>query len=158
MKIFTLFALVLCLGISTGFGKVYPGLKVLGDFRKLHLVVEDINSNKFVTHDEIVNTAKLRLFANNIKTQEFGSEYLYLNVNLVPLIDGVNFVYNVHLAFTKSSSTYGVSKTVAGVVFKPQQGQYSYVGVTRDKSDLLDAIITRIDKFLVDYIESNMVD
>ena len=92
MKIFTLFALVLYLGISTGFGKVYPGLKVLGDFRKLQLVVEDINSNKFVTHDEIVNTAKLRLFANNIKVKAFDSDYLYLNVNVLPLIDGVNFV------------------------------------------------------------------
>jgi len=156
MKIFTLLALVLSLGVSNGFGKVYPGLKVLGDFRQIQLLVEDISPNKLVTHKEIVNTAKLRLFSNNIKTLEFGPEYIYLNVNLLPLNDGVNFVYNIKLALTKSSSTYGVSKTVAGVVFEPNQGEYGYVGICHDKSNLLDAIKSRIDMFLVDYLESNM--
>jgi hypothetical protein len=158
MKIFTLFALILCLGISNGFGKVYPGLKVLGDFRKIQLLVEDVTPNKLVTYKEIVNTAKLKLFANNIKANAFDSEYVYLNVNVMPLDDGVNFVFYVGLALKKSSSTYGVSKTVAGVVFKPNQGQYGYVGICSDKSSLLDAIKLRIDKFLVDYIESNMED
>lgn len=158
MKIFTLFALVLSLGISNGFGKVYPGLKVKGDFRKLDLVVETIRPNKFVTDQDITNTVKLRLFSNNIKIQDYGSEYLYVNVNILDLEDGVNFIFNIKINLDKRSLNYGVSPLFVGTTFVPHQGTYAMLGVNFSKDALLSSIQGQIDKFLVDYIESNMED
>lgn len=158
MKIFTLFALVLCLGISNGFGKVYPGLKVKGDFREMQLVVESIIPNKFLTREDIVNTVKLRLFSNNIKTKDFCAEYFYVKVTLLPLSDDVNFVYDLQLRFTKRSFEYNVSKSVAGLAFAPSQGPYGYTGISSSKDKLLSVIKDTVDTFLVDYIESNMED
>ena len=156
MKIFTLLALILCLGISNGFGKVYQGLKVKGDFREMQLVVEDINPNKLLTREDILNTVQLRLFSNNIKTQDWGSEYFYVKIDVLPLSDDINFAYSITLQLNKKSQTYGVSESVAGAFFKPAQGAYGSIGNCYTKDQLLNSIKGRVDQFLVDYIESNM--
>jgi hypothetical protein len=157
MKIFTLFALVLCLGISNGFGKVWPGLKVNGDFRNILLVVEHIAPNDLVTHKDIENTVKLRLFSNNIKTIDWRTDYLYVNVSVLP-ISNSNVVYNIKVEFNKRSKFYGVSESVAGSTFAPSQGAYGSIGSCYSKDTLLSSVKGAIDRFLVDYIESNMED
>ena len=100
---------------------MYPGLKVKGDFRKIQLVVEDIHHNRSVTAQDIENTVKLRLFSNNIKTQDWGTEYLYVNVTVFPVNSDLNLVYNIDVELIKSSNFYGVSKSVAGAGFTPNQ-------------------------------------
>ena len=158
MKIFTLFALVLSLGISNGFGKVYPGLKVKGDFRKIQLLVEDVGPNKLVTTQDIKTTVKLRLFSNNIKIQEYSSEYIYVDIGVMPLKDNVNSVYAIEVRLIKRSEPYEVSKSVAGYSFEPRQGSYAGLGILWSKGQLLSEVQGYIDAFLVDYIESNMED
>jgi len=159
MKIFTLFVLVLCLGISNGFGKVYPSLKVKGDFRKIELLIEDVNPNKLVTTEDITNTVKLRLFANNIKTlKTYGSEFLYVTVIVMDLEDDVNFVYKVNIELRKNSTDYGVNQIVAGFSFTPNQGSYGSLGICSKEDSLLSGLKSAIDMFLLDYLESNMAD
>lgn len=158
MKILILFALVLSLGISIGSGKVYQGLKVKGDFRKVQLLVEDVNPNGIVTKQDIENTVKLKLFSNNIKTIPIGSENLYLQVIILPMDNGVNFVYSTLLELKKWSFDYGVSESVAGPLFAPHQGIYFQTGICRSKDKFLSNIKEIVDRFLVDYIESNMED
>lgn len=158
MKVFTLFALILCLGISNVFGEVHPGLKVKGDFRGMQLVVEDIGPNKLLTREDIVNTVKLRLFSNNIKTKEVGSEFLYVKVKVMELDDGVNYVFDVGIELIKRSYAYEVSKSVAGITFTPRQGAYGALGICYTKDRLLSSVKGSIDRFLVDYLESNMAD
>ena len=85
-----------------------------------------------MAREEIINTAKLRLFANNIKVNEFDSEYIYLVVKVMDL-DDVNFLYNISLNLEKDSSDYGVSKSVAGTTFSPRQGAYGSMGVATQK-------------------------
>ena len=154
MKIITLFALVLSLGISNGYAEKYEGLRVKGDYKFLPLMC-DVKESPLISKDEIIRTIKLKLLSFNIKTKD--SHYtdthdLYCNINYK---SGSN-VMNIYFVLSKDSKAYGISNKYVGPVFKPSQGRYASLNFATTKQDILRAINKDLDRFIVDYLESNM--
>jgi hypothetical protein len=166
MKIFTLFALVLYLGISTGFGKVYLGLKVKGDYKKLHIAFEDVEENPLkISTEDVVRTIKLSLLRNGIKPIDLMIEgsaaqkadhYLYFSMATIPI--GRSIAYSWTLELAKFTRSYMKTGSETASIYVPRQGDYSPFGVEHQKADFLDSLRSRVDKFCLNYLESNMAD
>jgi hypothetical protein len=147
--------LILALFASSVFAKKYRGLKVKGDYKVLTVLVEGFPKNDAgLTKEDVIRAVKLRLLANGIKTPDYlGPHYLYVQVSV--LADGNAFSIDVSLV--KYSLAYGVDVNVAGSYFSPEKGSYSGVGTAaKSKQYILGALNSHIDRFLLDYLESNI--
>ena len=133
-------------------GKVYRGLKVKGEYKALEVLVEYIEDDLLVTTEDVERATKLRLMANGIKTiPESRSHYLY--VNCIILDSGAHCI-RVYLK--KISNSYGVSESVTGWSFAPNQGQYAVLGQSKRLTHFFAALHHALDNFILDYLESNM--
>ena len=135
-------------------GEVYEGLKVKGDYKKLGIIIEKVRENEAGLTTELVERAvKLKLLSNGIKSPTYHPSYLYVVVRI--LDDGTS--YSFHICLEKNSAAYGVDKSVAGIAFRPYQAVYGSMGKAGKSSDfILNHLNERLDKFLLDYLESNM--
>ena len=137
----------------------YEGLKVLGNYKELHYLIEYVGENNIgLTDGDIESLVKLRLLSAGIKPIKgdgVHSKKHYMHVDVRCTKDGVLFRNNVELA--KISRLYGVPYEKAGRSFTPLQGSYGNFGTSgRKKNYILESAGRSIDKFLLDYLESNL--
>lgn len=165
MKIFTLLALVLSLGISYGYAQklhARDGLKVRGDYKVLPLII-DVDDESLITREEIKHIAKLKFLSFNIRTSDFDSKnsyhYLHLSVHFPTINDRPEHqVVLLDASLEKASKSYGVNYNVSGILFTPSQPNYSRVikGSLDSKPYFLKCIEKNIERFIIDYLEANM--
>ena len=156
-KLITL--LTLALSFSFADAEKYPSLKVK-DYKNVRVIIEDIRkSNTGLTKQDIQNKVKLTLLKNGFKTiNNVGTDFIYINVNLINLNDRVNDVYSISIDYRKYSSNHFntfADRNKVGEIFIPFQGIYSTAGINYQKSDILDQLQSRLELFLIDYMESN---
>ena len=137
-------------------GKVFPGLKVKGNYKNLHIVVENVYENAANLNTEQVERAvKLRLLRNGIKTLDstYDPHYLYINIDISK--KGTYYCFDLELR--KNAFGYGIDKSITGISFKPNQGTYGGLGLAGQSSSHVIGHVERIlDAFILDYLESNM--
>ena len=147
--------LTLALFASPLLAKKYPGLKVKGNYKELRVVVENVPNNTLgLAEEDVERAVKLRLLANGIKgTKTISVHYLYVDV---AVLTGPN-AFKIDIFLQKFSDAYGVDEKVAGAYFLPEQGYYGTLGTAgRSKQYILEALNEKLDKFLLDYLESNI--
>lgn len=167
MKIFTLFALVLCLGVNHGYAKKshgWVGLKVRGDYKALPLII-DVDDESLITREEIKHIVKLKFLSFNIRTSDFDHKnadhyhWLHLSVNFPTINDRPEHqVVLLDASLKKASKSYGVDYYVSGVCFTPSQPNYSRIikGTLDSKPFFLKSIEKNVERFIIDYLEANM--
>lgn len=152
----TLLALLFCSSFTSN-AEIYPGMKVIGGYKALDVSFAPVNRNQFgLTQEDVERTVKLRLLTNGIKTVgRTKLHYLYIDVNTLESQNDT--IFDIDLKLKKYSDAYGVSRNAAGFVFIPNQSSYGSVGIINtSKSFILESLLNALDKFLLDYLESNM--
>jgi hypothetical protein len=137
-------------------GERHTGLKVIGDYKKLKIVVESVPRNEAgLTSEAIEKAVKLKLLSNGIKpltrVNDVAPHFLHIDVLITP--DGTFLIY---ISLQKYSYNYGVDTNAAGQRFKPQQGNYDIIGRAETASFIVDQVAKKVGDFLLDYFESNM--
>ena len=165
MKILTLFALVLSLGISHGYAKksyARYGLKVRGDYKVLPLII-DVDDESLITKEEIRHIIKLKFLSFNIRTSDFDTKdsyhKLHLSVNFPTINESPKHqIVLIDAELLKVSKFYGVNYNVAGIVFTPDHPNYSRVlkGSLDSKPFFLKSIEKNVERFIIDYLEANI--
>ena len=147
--------LTLALFASPLLAKKIPGLKVMGNYKELWVVVEKVDNNTLGLTEEDVNRAvKLRLLANGIKDTKANINH-FLHVVVDVMEDGSAF--KIDMSLVKFARSYGVNPLITGDVFEPNQRSYGTFGTSgRRKQFILDSLNSRLDAFLLDYLESNI--
>ena len=168
MKFKTAFLLSFAIACSSvGQGAVFEGLVVRGDHKKLPVFVAVGGDTDIITTDEVMRAVKLRCLANGITTSEwksFSSPHV-LNVYVLTLEDKIDereigFSALVRMSLQKTTRYYVSKPQYIGSFFEPEQSDYgSIVSLPQDgKSYLIDIINQSLDKFLLDYLESNIAE
>ena len=152
--------LTLVLSFSFANAEKHSGLKAK-DYKNVKVIIEDISkSNTGLTNKDVENKVKLTLLKNGFKiSNEIGKDFIYVQVYVMAMKDGTNDIYTIDVNYMKFSDNHFDSykeKESAGSIFKPQQGIYSVFAITYEKSAITDNISSRLESFLVDYIESNI--
>jgi len=148
--------LLLCFTLFASFAgaKEYDGLVVHGSYKDLPLNIV-LNENDWGLKTEDLNRiVKLRLLANGIRSRslvESVSHYLGVAFNAY----GNVLHLNVQL-WKKTSSYVKNEKHLLGHTVLPLQGTYAWFGHYYDKKAVIDVINDTLDKFLIDYLESNL--
>ena len=154
-------SLTLALSFSFVNAEKYPALKVK-DYKNVKVVVErmDTDSNTGITAKDIENKIKLTLLRNGFKlSEQKGKDYIYINLNLMPVNDKVNDVYKISILYEKLSFNHFdtvAEQDAAGLIFTPDQGVYESIGIANKKSTITSRVNDHLEKFLVDYMESNI--
>ena len=156
MKQFSILITLLVVSSLALSGKVYPGLKVKGDYKNLNILVEGIPENAAnLTKEKVEKTVKLRLLRNGIKTAADGyfPHYLYVNIN----ISSKGTFYGFDIQLWKYAGQYGLDQSITGFSFMPSQGAYGSIGLAgQDFSHVIKHLEDILDSFILDYLESNM--
>lgn len=150
--------LVVAIGLKlAGVAKAeyFDGLVVISpDYKKLPVALIYMENN-LVTKQELFDAIKLRLMANNI-TPMFAdvnsSEWLV--VDFLSLDSGSPFTINICLK--KNKKLYYKDLFFLGPFVKPTQGAYATIGTSPGKSFIIDKLNDTLDRFLIDYLETNM--
>jgi hypothetical protein len=149
--------LTLALSFSFVNAEKYQGLKVKY-YKNIQFLVEDlVKSNSEIKVADIETELKLTLFKYGIKgNEEKGeSDYLYIDLDLMPLRGRTEDAYFITISYCKYASNHKVDVKETGFLFTPYQGQYQTIGIAQNKNDIIDGLETALKKFIVDYIESN---
>ena len=152
--------LTLALSFSYADAKKYTSLKAK-DYKNVRVSIEDIDkSHTGLTKKDIVNKVKLTLLKNGFYiSDEKGKDIIHVNVWVMAIINRPNDAYVIRIRYLKFSSNhfenYSERKS-AGVIFTPDQGEYSRFAITENKSKITDDLSDTLEEFLVDYIESNI--
>ena len=158
IRTFLIFSFVLTAMVCPAFvaAKKYDGLKVHGDHRILEPIVSPIPKNRSgVTRTDILKTVRKKLWRSGIRPERPPDQYHFLEIDLVIHSKGTNFTVEVSLK--KMAQAYGYDPKVVGKIITLPQGQYGLFGnAGRDKSYILDAVEQVVDKFLLDYKDSNL--
>jgi hypothetical protein len=133
--------LILALFASPLLAKKYPGLKVKGNYKEIHLVIENIQENEArLTNEDVSRAVRLRLLANGIKVRsraELADHFLHINIGI--LSSGAAF--DIDVCLKKVSKRYQVDEKVAGWCFTPEQDIYATFGTSgRSKQYILEAL------------------
>ena len=159
MKHLPLIALALLLSFPAS-SFAYDNYKVLGNYKELRVIVEEVRENSVgVTEEDLERTLKLRLMRNGIKpiTDSASKHYLYFRLTILDVIGG--FAASVDINLRKLSGFYlspahGVSFDHIPSTF--QSGGLSSVITGSEKSQVLGIVEKYIDKFILAYLEANM--
>ena len=152
--------LTLALSFSFVNAEKYPSLKAK-DYKNVRVSIEGIDkSHTGLTNKDIVNKVKLTLLKNGFKiSDEKGKDLIHVNVWVMAINNRPNDAYVIKIRYLKFSSNhfdhYSEMKS-AGVLFTPDQGEYSRFAITQNKSEITDDLSDTLEEFLVDYIESNI--
>ena len=152
--------LTLALSFSFADAKVYTSLKAK-DYKNVQVIVEEIpKSNSGITKKDIQNKVKLILLRNGFKTSnEIGKDFIYIYVNVMPLNNARSDAFSLDISYIKFADNHfdsTLEKNSSGSMFKPDQGNYGTIGFTNESSLILTGISKYFEKFLVDYMESNI--
>ena len=143
---------------ASSFGE--DNYKVLGNYKVLNYLVEDVSENSAgVTREDLERTLKLRLMKNGIKpiTDLGNKHYLYLNVTVTNIRGDYAAYVSVQLKkFSRHYVTpgHGASSDHLPYVFLSSQNSAIIVGST--KLYLLEQVEEEIDAFVLKYLEANM--
>ena len=148
-------------GISLNFAFVgkaeeYNGLIVEGDYRKLNVLCQVYENQWGITKTDFERAIKLRFLGNRLKMLPLPDDSSlwmhYLKVNF----ECVGDVFILELKLKKMSKVYAKSTFSLGAIVEPMQGTYGSFGKTPDKSDIMEKLNGCLDRFLLDYLESNI--
>jgi hypothetical protein len=152
---------LLCFSISTfASARIYPSLKVLGDYKVVPVLIEPPPRNNLkLSYSDIERSVKLKLLGSGLKVSPTwkGIKHL-LVISITPLDQGDGSMLSIDVNLQKFSKEYNVDQSVAGTAFTPEQGTYSCVGYTENKSSALTWLNEKLEEFLIDYLESNTDD
>ena len=153
--------LLLCSTLFASFvgAEEYDGLVIYGDYRELPVLVTVKENDLGITEESLIRTIKLRLLANNITYKKaFQGMPHSLNVfcNIVKL-SANNYNNLIKIELIKSSKEYiNQEFHTLGNYVKPEQGSYGTFGNVNKTSTLIDAINEQLDRFILDYLETNI--
>jgi hypothetical protein len=148
--------LLLCSTLFASFagGEEYNGLVVHGSYKDLAVVVAAADNDWKLTTQDLHRIVKLRLLSNSIKPRALvKDDKHFLAVNF----DAYGNAFALTVELIKATSSYVQNeKHLLGHVVRPYQGTYGWFGIYEDKKIVIDAINQTLDKFLIDYLESNL--
>ena len=139
--------------------------KVLGNYKELHVVVEELDKNSVgVTRKNLERTVKLRLMKNGIKpiTDTRSKHYLYLRVNIMDIlypIKAIGVAVKLDITLQKYSSDYVSADHGASRDHVPTTILSSHDGglaLKTSKAGVLEVVEEEIDTFILKYLEANM--
>ena len=119
MKCKTTFLLAFAIACSSvGQGRVFEGLVVRGDYKKLPVFVAADGDTNIITSDEVMRAVKLRCLANGITTSKWdgyskSQHHIVVTINAIKVrlgdkVTGYAAAFDVDLL---KSARYYVSKT-----------------------------------------------
>jgi hypothetical protein len=134
----------------------FSGLKVHGDHGVLEPIVSEVPKNRSgVTRKDILKRVRLKLLESGIKPEAPLYKTHFMEVDFVILSGGTSFALEVSLK--KMAQAYGYDPKKVGKIITLPQGKYGVFGnAGRDKSYVLDAVDEVVEKFIVDYKDSNL--
>ena len=150
----SLLLLLFALFASFAGGKAYRGLKVLGKYDTMHLSVAEVPKNALgLTTKEVETTVKLALLKAGIKTEVTRAHGLNIYVNILE----TGLAASIKIEMIKRSVPYGISRDIAGAEFSPLQENYAtLVSPGGDRSNILLSLRHQVERFVVDYLESQL--
>ena len=148
--------LLLCFTLFASFvgAEEYDGLVVHGSYKELPLGIALRDNDWGLKTEDLNRIVKLRLLANGIRSRSFvESDSHFLGITF----SAYGNVFNLTVALVKKTSSYVKNeKNFLGYSVRPEQGTYAWFGHYYDKKAVIDAINETLDKFLIDYLESNL--
>lgn len=134
----------------------FKGLRVHGDHRLLEPIVGAIPKNRSgVTTEDVKYRVMRKLLSIGIQPTRSPQSYHFLDVDVVILSKGTSF--SVVVSLKKMAQAYGFDPKVVGPVVTMAQGEYGLFGnAAKDKDYVLEAVDEVMDKFLLDYRDSNL--
>jgi hypothetical protein len=134
----------------------FSGLKVHGDHRVLEPIISGVPKNRSgVTRKDILHRVRLKLLECGIKPEAPLYKTHFMEVDFVILSGGTSFALEVSLK--KMAQAYGYDPKKVGKIITLPQGKYGVFGnAGRDKAYVLDAVDEVVEKFIVDYKDSNL--
>jgi hypothetical protein len=152
----TLFIFLTIFSFSVLRAAKFSGLKVHGDHGVLEPIVSEVPKNRSgVTRKDILKRVRLKLLESGIKPEAPLYKTHFMEVDFVILSGGTSFALEVSLK--KMAQAYGYDPKKVGKIITLPQGKYGVFGnAGRDKSYVLDAVDEVVEKFIVDYKDSNL--
>ncbi len=152
----TLFIFLSIFSMSELRAAKFSGLKVHGDHGVLEPIVSEVPKNRSgVTRKDILKRVRLKLLESGIKPEAPLYKTHFMEVDFVILSGGTSFALEVSLK--KMAQAYGYDPKKVGKIITLPQGKYGVFGnAGRDKSYVLDAVDEVVEKFIVDYKDSNL--
>ena len=152
----TLFIFLSIFSLSELRAAKFSGLKVHGDHGVLEPIVSEVPKNRSgVTRKDILKRVRLKLLESGIKPEAPLYKTHFMEVDFVILSGGTSFALEVSLK--KMAQAYGYDPKKVGKIITLPQGKYGVFGnAGRDKSYVLDAVDEVVEKFIVDYKDSNL--
>jgi hypothetical protein len=135
-------------------GKMYPTLKV-DNFKEVRINVQFTNKNNIgLSKEEVIVATKLRFLQNGLKvTDEISRlENLWIKISMLDIIVGER---DVGCALYLDLSFQIFADDLKSFVADPFAGQASQMIIT-SKKDFFNAYNIYLDRFILDYLESNM--
>jgi hypothetical protein len=152
----TLFIFLSIFSLSELRAAKFTGLKVHGDHGVLEPIVSEVPKNRSgVTRKDILKRVRLKLLESGIKPEAPLYKTHFMEVDFVILSGGTSFALEVSLK--KMAQAYGYDPKKVGKIITLPQGKYGVFGnAGRDKSYVLDAVDEVVEKFILDYKDSNL--
>lgn len=141
--------------ISLGFssvclGAVHKSLKV-PNYKNIQLIVDPITENNVgITSAKIKLATKLRLLRNGIKTVSDSNPVLFVDIQVIDVIVGTRdkgVAYSIRITLEKFEGLASYSDLMTS------QGG---IGLDDDYKTFEEDFLNYLDKFILDYLESNM--
>ena len=148
--------LLLCSTLFASFagGKADRGWKGLGKYNTMHWSVAEVPKNALgLTTKEVETTVKLALLKAGIKTEVTRAHGLNVYVNILD----PGLAASIKVEMIKRSRPYSISPDIAGDEFSPLQENYAtLVSPGGDRSNVLLSLRHQVERFIVDYLESQL--
>jgi hypothetical protein len=156
--------LLLCSSLFASFAgaKVFDGLVIPnGEYRTLPIAVFVTPNTLGLGEDDVYRATKLRLLANKIQTIEIKSAKDF-NESGYFLFVAVNFLGDRNIFSTTIELKKDTRKNLKqvnhflGTFITPEQDSYDGFGIASSDTTVINSLNGRLDKFLLDYLESNL--
>ncbi len=122
---------------------------------EMNVIVENFSPKAIglgLDRDVLKSSTELRLRRSGVKVSDSAIQYIYINVNLVPVFDGTYVVYNAEVTFIQKAQLLANQKVHSVTTWST--GQTGGVG-KQNVRDIRHVIDDLIDAFINDYLAAN---
>jgi hypothetical protein len=163
MKLVQALITIAAIGVgSQAFGKAYPGLEVGFTFREVEVgsavwFAESAKKLVDLTNEDLRRVVKLKLLTRGLKMLP-KEESSPSGSALIVSIDIIGASASIGVELRKWAEHFGIPlNRGTGELFTPTQGTYRISGTHgNDKKFILDGVEEVLDRFILDYLESNL--
>jgi hypothetical protein len=143
-------------------GKVYQGLKVIGDYKDLPIAIHfaPYETKPSELEKDLHRAVKLKMLSSGFrfKYSTEGNKKHYLEIRVSYMKENRAFASSIALVKLSESYTSKENRVFIGDAFHPEQGGYDIHGISVDGKgdDMVREISKSLERFLIDYLESNL--